>query len=564
MTAPTSPILILGAGINGAALARELVLNGLPVRVVDLRDISSGTTAYASRLIHGGLRYLEYGEFDLVRESLAERTRLLKLSPQYVRPLELFIPVKNRFGGLWTSARRFLGWEGAHPKSPPRGMWLVRMGLWFYDTYARDPTLPGHRLHRLDEPHVPRVNDRAYRWLCSYFDGQIVFPERFVLALLEDARRLALEQGIDFEVYTYHEARRDGRRVEISSRHPRDTSDAVVTEWEPPAIVNATGAWVDATLKRLDIPSKRLMGGTKGSHFFTGHEGLKQALKGRAIYAEADDGRPYFMLPFGEGTLVGTTDIPYEGDPADAIASDEELDYLVASTNHVVGDLKLTRDDIDLHYCGVRPLPYVDAATPGAITRRHWLERHADCEFPMYSVIGGKLTTCRSLAEEGAAEILSALGMEPTGNSRERPLPGAERYPVGPGAVEAEWDRLAAQAGWTRQQVEAVWWLLGTRTSEIVDRGVSPEVLDGTSLPRDVARYVIEHEWPATLADLVERRLMLLFKPGLTERCLRELAGMLVDAGRLAAADVDNEVQRTVERLRVYHGKRVVPAEQSV
>src|SRR5437764_8062475 len=127
------PVLILGAGINGAAIARELVLNGVPVHVVDQADIASGTTAYSSRLIHGGLRYLEYGEFDLVRESLTERQRLLKLAPRFVSPLQLFIPVRNRFGGLVSSARRFLHLEGKSPTAKSRGLCLARMGLWLYD-----------------------------------------------------------------------------------------------------------------------------------------------------------------------------------------------------------------------------------------------------------------------------------------------------------------------------------------------------------------------------------------------------------------------------------------------
>src|SRR5688572_31945084 len=136
-------VLILGAGINGAALARELVLNGLSVCVVDKADIASGATARSSRLIHGGLRYLEHGEFDLVRESLAERTRLLRLAPQFVRPLELFIPVSNRTSGFWTAARRALGWsrKAGHSGSEGiehRGLWLVRVGLTLYDLYARD------------------------------------------------------------------------------------------------------------------------------------------------------------------------------------------------------------------------------------------------------------------------------------------------------------------------------------------------------------------------------------------------------------------------------------------
>src|SRR5690348_5559687 len=152
-----SPVLILGAGINGAALARELTLNGVGAIIVDSHDIASGATAAWSRLIHGGLRYLEYGEFDLVRESLEERTRWLKLAPQFVHPLRLFIPICNRRGGLLTAARRFLGLKprrrtAARPKT--RGLWAIRAGLWLYDVYAHDPTLPRRRLYKSRSPEV--------------------------------------------------------------------------------------------------------------------------------------------------------------------------------------------------------------------------------------------------------------------------------------------------------------------------------------------------------------------------------------------------------------------------
>ena len=183
MAASDQPVLILGAGINGAAIVRELALNGVSVCLVDTADLAFGATAYASRLIHGGLRYLEYGEFDLVRESLAERTRLLRLAPQFVRPLRLFIPIENRFGGLWRSAERFLfkggrGNRAARPSrfAESRGLYLVQMGFRMYDTYARDPELPKHATHRRTQEDAIEVNAK-YHWLCSYYDAQIRFPE---------------------------------------------------------------------------------------------------------------------------------------------------------------------------------------------------------------------------------------------------------------------------------------------------------------------------------------------------------------------------------------------------
>ena len=181
--------------------------------------------------------------------------------------------------------------------------------------------------------------------------------------------------------------------------------------------MNATGAWVDHTLGSLGVESKRLMGGTKGSHFVTSHARLQKLLAGRAIYTEAGDGRPIFILPFVNGTLIGTTDEPFEGDPAKAVATPRELEYLVTAVNDVFPDLRLTTGDIDMHYAGVRPLPYSDATTPAAISRRHWMEPNPTSDVPLFSIIGGKLTTCRSLAEEAAGTILTRLGLEPRANS---------------------------------------------------------------------------------------------------------------------------------------------------
>ncbi|HEY2840241.1 MAG TPA: FAD-dependent oxidoreductase, partial [Pirellulales bacterium] len=376
MSLSEHPILILGAGINGAALARELCLNGQSVTLVDTADMAFGATAYSSRLIHGGLRYLEYGEFDLVRESLAERTRLLRLAPQFVKPLRLFIPIENRFGGLWTSASRFLfkgnraAPAGAHHGS--RGLWLVRSGLRMYDVYARDPDLPRHATHRWGQGESLPV-DPKYRWLCSYYDAQVRFPERFVVAMLDDAQTAAAATGARFEALNYHRAALDGRQATIYA----NGSTQPVRAFEPAAVINATGAWVDLTLSALRLPSKRLMGGTKGSHLVTWNERLREALAGDGLYAEAADGRPVFVLPFGDATLIGTTDLRYEGEPADAVATQAEIDYLVATVNELLPQARLTSADVDVHYSGVRPLPYVDQGSTASITRRHGLVENA-------------------------------------------------------------------------------------------------------------------------------------------------------------------------------------------
>src|SRR5437773_7200485 len=309
------PVLILGGGINGAAVARELVLNGMPVWLVDAADLAFGATAYSSRLIHGGLRYLEFGEFSLVKESLDERSRLLRLAPHLVVPLRLFIPVRNSWGGLTQAAGKFLGLPLKSKTAVHRGLRVVQVGLWLYDRYAADGTLPARSLHHVGEDGVPAVSPQIARRLWAYSDAQITYPERLVIDFLTDARQVANEKGTDFRVSTYSRATLRRTTVEIE---PSSDPGGKATTVEPAAIINATGAWVDQALARLPVASARLMGGTKGSHFLTYHAGLKELLRGKGVYTEAGDGRPVFLLPFREGTLVGTTDIPFEGDPATA------------------------------------------------------------------------------------------------------------------------------------------------------------------------------------------------------------------------------------------------------
>ena len=259
-----------------------------------------------------------------------------------------------------------------------------------------------------------------------------------------------------------------------------DRSD-VALEFQPSLIVNATGAWVDRTLRSLNVESKRLMGGTKGSHFVTSHPRLQQLLAGRAVYTEAGDGRPIFVLPFVNGTLIGTTDEPFEDDPATAVATPRELEYLVAAVNDVFPDLGLTTEDVGIHYAGVRPLPYSDATVTAAVTRRHWMEPNPNCAIPLYSIIGGKLTTCRSLAEEAADEILKHVGLPRTADSKDRPITEPE-----------------------------------------------PSLAENVSdVPLDVAKHVIDTEWVTTLDDLVERRLMLLYHPALRRAYLEQLADLI-------------------------------------
>jgi glycerol-3-phosphate dehydrogenase len=389
--------------------------------------------------------------------------------------------------------------------------------------------------------------------------------------MLADCVEIAAKNGTHFQFFNYHQAYLRNSIVTISpaasaaSATSQPAVEPNVGEIAPAALVNAAGAWVDRAWSELDVPAPRYMGGTKGSHCFTFHVGLRAALAGRGVYAEASDGRPVFITPLGDATLIGTTDEPFEQDPAEAVAREDEVDYLLAAANAIFPAIGLSRSDIAFTYSGVRPLPHANAATPGAITRRHVIARRDVGALPSYSIIGGKLTTCRSLAEEAAARILSDLGLPVIANTRQRLIPGAEGYPADAAALSGMQAGLASEFKLPLESIEASWRLLGARTraalSQVMQQPAlqtgDSELIPGTRLPCAIAVWMIRHEWVVTLDDLVERRLMLLYEPHLSRRTLERLAELLVAENRLSAAAVATAVEATAARLLAHFGKRL-------
>ena len=557
------PVLILGAGINGAAVARDLTLNGIDVWLVDSGDVACGATSRSSRLIHGGLRYLEYRDIHLVRESLRERERLLRLAPQFVSPLWLAIPVANRMGGLLTAALRFMGLDRAGfsgRSHTQRGLMAVRIGLACYDWLAGKSSLPSYRVSKLgtgrnaDEAVVPDVDQNAYRWVCGYSDAQMLYPERFVLALLADSKHAAATTESSFELRTWSRVSRDGSQFRVVDRTGN------VETIQPSLVVNATGAWGDLTLASLDVEEQRLFAGTKGSHLFSRHGGLRRCLRGAGIYAEAPDGRLVFILPCGEGTLIGTTDLPFGERPETASADQDEVEYLIAMVNSVFDSICLDFNDVETRYSGVRPLPCVDAKQTSAIPRGHSIHVTQQGILKILTLIGGKLTTCRALAQEVTDRVLETLGQPRRVQTDSRLVPGGGQWPRSAVAVQSRKLELEHQYGLSDAQVSAVWTLAGNRFDEIFNEDSSETAqpsLAGTDLPLEFVRWSIRNEDGQTLEDLIERRLMLTFAGSLTRATLRELAGELVKAGCLSADETGSRIDEVTIRLRDYHGLSV-------
>jgi glycerol-3-phosphate dehydrogenase len=550
------PVLILGAGINGVAVARDLLLNGVPVCVVEKHDVAYGATSRSSRLIHGGVRYLEYGEFRLVSESLTERALLLRLAPQYVKPLTLFIPVRSRFGGLLYSVFRFLSayripfvgrLANKLSKHSERGVWLLRSGLTLYDWLARRSESPKHTAMSLPSAEAPAIDSGRYRWACQYMDAQIQYAERFVVAMLHDCERLAAEKSVSFQLFTHATAQIAGREANIVNG-----SGAAVSSIQPSLVINATGAWGDKTLSAANVKARRMFGGTKGSHLFSHKRQLRDAIGQSGIYAEASDGRLVFILPFGDAVMVGTTDVRFENDPGDAIASNDEIEYLIGMVNTVLPSAALSREDVDLHYSGVRPLPYHRSDSTAVVSRDHSIKEHTDRGMTWLTLIGGKLTTCRAFAQLATDQVLSRLGMQRLQTTAELPYFGAAGCPQCQSETDDAIGDVATQTGFTVEQVRSVWRLCGAESMSILnaDDG-NHESLPGTNIPVTFAKWVIQNEWTTSLEDLVERRLMLVYEHDLSRSCLETLVGLIPGADATATVDA------VINRLEKHYGRSV-------
>jgi glycerol-3-phosphate dehydrogenase len=389
MTKSHFDLIIIGAGINGAGIARDAAMRGLTVLILDKGDIGGGTSSYSTRLIHGGLRYLEHGEFGLVRESLRERETLLRIAPHLVRPIPILIPI----------------YKGAS-----RGQTTIRVGMLAYDLLSFGKSVPRHRMLSREDTlrRNPGLQAKGLVGAAVYYDCQVEFAERLVLENVLSAKQYGAE------VLTYARVNKiTERQVEFSLGERNEVASAEV-------IVNAAGPWVDDVLQQ----NKKLIGGTKGSHIVVSSFA---GAPSQAVYVEAEsDRRPFFVIPWNNNYLIGTTDVRFEGNLDQVRTEDWELNYLLNETNRIFPTANLSRKDICYTYCGVRPLPLVKKTDESGITRRHFISEH-EASKNLLSIIGGKLTTSRSLAEECVDLVFRKLGRRsPKCRTHEIALPGAE------------------------------------------------------------------------------------------------------------------------------------------
>lgn len=530
-------LIVIGAGINGAGIARDAALRGLRVLLVDKGDIGSGTTSWSSRLIHGGLRYLEHREFGLVRESLQERERLFQIAPHLVQPLPLLIPI---YAG------------------DSRGPWLIRAGMLAYDVLSLGKSLPRHRMLSPEEAlrRDAGIAETGLLGAALYYDGQVEFPERLALENALDAKA----HGAD--VRTYHQVdriMRDGEKVR--GIEGRDWITGQTFQAFAPVIFNVAGPWVDRVLAEAGAQAPALIGGTKGTHI------VVRPFAGAprdAIYVEAkSDGRPFFIIPWNDLYLIGTTDTRFSGDLDRVEPTDDEIDWLLAETNEVVPGGALRREDVCYSYAGVRPLPATPNGSEGAITRKHLMVAHAERGGPqgLYSVVGGKLTTYRELAEQAVDIAMDALQRpwiaSPTANV---PLPGAQT----PGSWQRYRQQFLRESGLGVKSAEHLLRVYGARAEQVLARAESPALRDAidpwTGAIAAEAPWAIEMEGARTLADVVARRTMIGLGPDVGIGPDSAIAEVLQVTSNWSAPRAADEVASYREWVRRYRPRALAPA----
>lgn len=543
-------VLILGAGINGAGLFRDLCEQGLTCAIVDKGDVGSGTSAAPSRLIHGGIKYLETGEFGLVAQSTLERNLLLRNAPHSVTALHTVIPVFSWLKGI-PAALRTLAGSATAPRS--RGVLLMKAGLALYDFYgARSRVMPRHaiwsRKRALAEipPLTPRLVAAG-----TYYDAKVSHPERLVLELVQDG--LAASPASVALTYATLKGS-DGACVTVTDAAGADHA------LRPRLVVNAAGPWIDRVNATLGTPT-RLIGGTKGSHVLLDHPELIAALKGRMIYFEADDGRICLVFDHLGRALVGSTDIR-DADPDTVRCDDAEIDYFLQSLRSLLPDLSFDRAQIVYAYAGIRPLPASDGTAVGLISRDHSapvLEPAGDRRFAIVSLVGGKWTTFRGFAEEVADTVLARLGAQRRVSTRALPIGGGRGYPQGDAARRRWIAAVQAETGCTAGRAAQMLARYGTTARAILAaEGAAPVPLaDAPEVSVQELDWILRHERVVHLDDLVIRRTALAITGRLTLGDLATACDLAARALGWDRARAAAEMQATCERLERVHRLRL-------
>lgn len=475
-------VVVVGGGVNGCGIAWDAALRGLRVLLVEKGDLGSGTSSWSSKMIHGGLKYLEKYDVGLVRESLREREWLLRAAPHLVKELRFVLPFYK---------------TGTH--SAP----ILSLGMVAYDLLSFDKSV--RRFNLMTRQQIlrrePGLNPKDLLGGAVYSDAQVNYAERMTLEIAQAA------MGAGAEVLTHVRAVRLNRNGDrVNSVDVRDEISGLEVTVPTRYVVNAAGPWIDEVWQNNDdLQLPRMNGGTKGTHM------VVNAFPGApkdAFYYDSEDGRPMMVIPWLGRYLIGSTDLRFDGDLDMAAATQDEYDYILHETNKVIPTANLTMADIQYSFTGVRPLPYKDEASDVSdITRRHDIRTHESIN-GLYTLVGGKLTTFRQVGEDVGDILAKHFGIRRRSVTHSLALPGGGR---------ADLDSLRTQvasAGLSARIRDRLVDQYGTVAPALIGFITSSEersrVLDEAfGLTVGEVEWAITREQGFRLADVIARRTMI-------------------------------------------------------
>ena len=547
---PEISVLIVGGGINGIGVFRDLALNGMDVLLVERGDFCSGASSASSHMAHGGIRYLENGEFRLVREAVQERNRLLKNAPHLVKPLPTTIPIFKRFSGILNAVKKFFG---RLDKPAERGSLVIKIGLMLYDAYTgKQRNVPRHKFlsRKKSVQKWEQLNPKIVN-TATYYDGAILQPERLAMEVMLDAE---LENS---NAHALNYMNMVGGLEDTIILRDEITEENY--DIKPKLVINATGAWIDISNRKLGL-SSRFIGGTKGSHIVVHHDRLREAIGDHEFFFENDDGRIVLIFPLFDRVLIGTSDISVDT-VDDARCTDKEIDYFLDMVKRVFPDISLSRQNIIFQFSGIRPLPFTPATKTAQISRDHSIEvlsgEWTNLAFPVFSLVGGKWTSFRALAEQAADKAFENLDLKRTKNTRSLAIGGGRGYLPDAEDLQRQIESLSAWTGVTRERLTVLFERYGTRAEVVATfmNGGTDRLL--RTLPDYSMREIIflaSHEKIIHLDDFIMRRSMLAMLGRVTREVLDELAGVFANALGWSKEEKKAEVERTLSILADRHG----------
>jgi glycerol-3-phosphate dehydrogenase len=546
---PDVPVLIIGGGINGLGSFRDIALQGVDVLLIERGDFASGASAASSHMVHGGIRYLENGEFRLVREAVQERNRLIENAPHYVKPLPTTIPIFKRFSGLLNAPLKFLG---LLDRPSERGAIVIKLGLMMYDAYARQQgTVPPHTFtgRQASLERYPALNPDIIA-TATYYDAAMPSPERLAIEVMLDGE--AAHAGAHALNYV-SAVGANGAEVLL-----RDEETGETLAVRPQLVINAAGPWIDLANRAMGVPTA-FIGGTKGSHIVLEHPELLAALDGHEFFFENSDGRIVLIFPLLDRVIVGTSDIPIE-EPDDARCTEEEIDYFLAFTRQMFPSISVDRSHIVFQFSGVRPLPASDANSAGQISRDHEnriVEPGNGIGFPIFNLIGGKWTTFRAFSEHVADDALARLGRKRQTSTKELAIGGGRDYPTTDSTRQAWLEQLSVDTGLVVSRLEQLLDRYGTRAEGIahaIAQAPDPPLASAPTFSANEVAFIVEQEKVLHLGDFFERRSLLAMSGRLTNSVVEEFTQVIAETLAWPPERTRDELARLRAHLAEHHG----------